>query len=105
MNSTKPLLNWQSIRKKKQNGRGRFRDGYWFNAVLLRAYQHLLKHNQDMKYILGFKACLDQALQNDKNEQGLFKGRNEIRNLVDQGGMLEILARFTWLETHYNLSS
>lgn len=28
----------------------KFRDGFWFNAVLLRAYQHLLKYNSDKKY-------------------------------------------------------
>jgi hypothetical protein len=83
-------------------GRDKFRDGYWFNAVLLRAYQHLLKHNNDTKYILGFKKCLDAALANDKNDQGLFKGRDEIQNLVEHGGMLEILARFAWLENKYN---
>ena len=32
-----------------------FRDGYWFNAVMLRAYQHLLKYNKDKKYILDLK--------------------------------------------------
>jgi len=85
-------------------GRDKFRDGYWFNAVLLRAYQHLLKYNKDMKYIMGFKKCLDNAITNEKNEQGLFKGRNGLYNLVEQGGMLEMLARFAWLESHYDLS-
>lgn len=84
-------------------GRDKFRDGYWFNAVLLRAYQHLLKYNPDTRYILGFKKCLDYALVNEKNEQGLFRGRNEIQNLVEHGGMLEILARYAWLENKYKL--
>ena len=78
-----------------------FRDGYWFNAVMLRAYQHLLKYNKDKKYILGFKKCLDHALLNEKNEQGLFVGKNGVYNLVEQGGMLEMLARFAWLEKHH----
>jgi len=85
-------------------GRGRFRDGYWFNAVLLRAYQHLLQHNTDTKYIQGFKKCLDHALTNSKNDQGLFKGGGGVQNLVEHGGMLEILARFAWLESRYNLT-
>ena len=85
-------------------GNDTFRDGYWFNAVLLRAYQHLLVHNKDTKYILGFKKCLDHTLLKDKNEQGLFVGKDGVHNLVEQGGMLEILARFTWLENHYNLT-
>ncbi len=84
-------------------GRDKFRDSYWFNAVLLRAYQHLLKHNPDMKYIMGFKKCLDFALQNEKNTQGLFTGKDKVQDLVAHGGMLEILARFAWLENKYNL--
>lgn len=86
-------------------GNGKFRDAYWFNAVLLRGYQHLLKYNKDTKYILAFKRALDDALQNDKNEQGLFKGRGKVLDLVAHGGMLEILARFAWLESHYQLGS
>ena len=39
-------------------GKDKFRDNYWFNAVLLRAYQHLLKYNKDTKYIVGFKNAL-----------------------------------------------
>lgn len=86
-------------------GKGKFRDNYWFNAVLLRAYQHLLKYNNDTKYIVGFKKCLDNALTNDKNEQGLFTGKDGVQNLVDHGGMLEILARYAWLESRYDLKA
>ncbi|MCC8424745.1 glycoside hydrolase family 76 protein [Mucilaginibacter sp. UR6-11] len=85
-------------------GGNKFRDDYWFNAVLLRAYQHLLKYNKDTKYILGFKKCLDNTLKADKNEKGLFTGRDGVKNLVDHGGMLEILARYAWLEKHYHLN-
>jgi len=84
-------------------GSGKFRDNYWFNAVLLRAYQHLLKDNPDTRYIIAFKKCLDNALQNDRNEKGLFQGKDGEKNLVDHGGMLEILARYAWLETRYRL--
>jgi hypothetical protein len=86
-------------------GNEKFRDNYWFNAVMLRAYQHLLKYNKDTKYIMGFKKCLDDALKNDKNDQGLFTGKDGIQNLVDHGGMLEILARYAWLESHYDLTN
>jgi hypothetical protein len=90
-------------------GSGKFRDEYWFNAVLLRAYQHLLKFNKDTKYIQAFKKCLDNSLQNEKNGLGLFDatsrdGKKEAKDLVAIGGMLEILARYAWLETHYNLA-
>lgn len=84
-------------------GKEKFRDNYWFNTVLLRAYQHLLKYNKDTKYIVGFKKCLDYALKNDKNNQGLFTGKDGVQNLVDHGGMLEILARYAWLETRYDM--
>ena len=79
-------------------GNGKFRDGYWFNAVLLRGYQHLYKHNKDPKYILGFKKALDYALKTEKNAEGLFNAKSGVQNLVEHGGMLEILARFAWLE-------
>ncbi|GGF22118.1 glycoside hydrolase family 76 protein [Flavobacterium limi] len=82
----------------------KFRDGYWFNAVLLRGYQHLLKYNKDLKYISGFKKCLDNVLKEDKNKKGLFEAKDGVYNLVEHGGMLEILARFAHLEGHYNLS-
>lgn len=84
-------------------GGEKFRDGYWFNAVLLRGYQQLLKHNKDLKYITGFKKCLDNALKENKNEKGLSAAKDGVYNLVEHGGMLEILARFAYLEEHYNL--
>ena len=84
-------------------GKDQFRDDYWFNAVLLRGYQHLLKYNKDTKYILGFKKSLDHALEKEKNDQGLFFDKNGVQNLVAQGGMLEILARYAWLESRYDL--
>lgn len=85
-------------------GGQKFRDGYWFNAVLLRGYQHLLKFNPDTKYIMGFKKCLDNVLAVEKNEQGLFKeSKGGTQNLVEHGGMLEILARYAWMEGHKQL--
>ncbi|MES2807693.1 MAG: glycoside hydrolase family 76 protein [Bacteroidota bacterium] len=85
-------------------GRNKFRDGYWFNAVLLRSYQHLLKYNTDTKYIIGFKKCLDATLQTEKNDRGLFAGKGKIHDLVEHGGLLEILARYALLENKYDLS-
>lgn len=83
-------------------GKGKFRDNYWFNAVLLRGYQHLLFYNKDTKYVKGFQHCLNDALVNNKNELGLFR-KDHTLDLVAQGGMLEILARFAWLEQNYKL--
>lgn len=76
---------------------GRFKDNFWFNAVLLRGYQHLLKYEKRLDYILAFRKALDNALLLDKNETGLMGVKKE-HNLVGQGGMLEILARFAWLQ-------
>lgn len=81
----------------------KFRDNYWFNAVLLRGYQYLLQYNKDTKYILGFKKCLDNTLQSEKNQSGLFDKQKTL-DLVANGGMLEILARYALLETQYNLT-
>ena len=78
-------------------GARKFRDTYWFNAVLLRAYQHLLKYNANSSYIEAFKKCTDAALQQDKNKLGLM-GKREPLDLVSQGGMLEILARLVQLK-------
>lgn len=78
-------------------GEGMFRDNHWFNAVLLRGYQHLLKYNKDIKYITIFKVAVDNAIQNDRSIRGLM-GLHKEENLVGQGGMLEILARFAWLQ-------
>ena len=75
----------------------KFRDDYWFCAVLLRGYQHLLKYNKDLKYIRAFKAALDETLNASKNANGLM-GKATVLGLVPQAGMLEILARFAWLQ-------
>ena len=77
-----------------------FKDDYWFSAVLLRAYQHLLKYNKDTKYIQAFKNCIDAAISNNKNANGLM-GKKHILNLVAQAGMLEMLARFAWLQQQH----
>jgi rhamnogalacturonyl hydrolase YesR len=78
-------------------GSGKFRDTYWFNAVLLRAYQHLLKYNPNLAYVEAFRKCTDAALQQDKNSLGLM-GKREPLDLVSQAGMLEILARLVQLK-------
>jgi uncharacterized protein YyaL (SSP411 family) len=83
---------------------GKFRDSYWFNAVLLRAYQHLLKFNPDKKYISAFKLCLDNSLKTDLNEFHLM-GESKPLDLVNQSGMLEILARFAYLEKNIRFNT
>lgn len=84
-------------------GAKQFKDNYWFNAVLLRGYQHLLKYNADKKYIRAFQKCLDDVFVNGRNADGLLIQRNNVKNLVEHGGMLEILARFALLEEKHLL--
>jgi rhamnogalacturonyl hydrolase YesR len=79
-------------------GSGKFRDNLWFNAVMLRAFVHLKKHHPDNKYLQSFKVCTDQAIQHNKNENGLI-GISKLSDIVSQGGMLEILARFSALKS------
>jgi rhamnogalacturonyl hydrolase YesR len=78
-------------------GSGKFRDNLWFNAVMLRGLVHLKKHHSENKYLYAFKVCTDQAIQHNKNENGLI-GISKLSDIVSQGGMLEILARFSALK-------
>ena len=79
---------------------GKFRDSYWFNAVMLRAYQHLLKHSKDLKYLQAFAACTRYSLEKEKRSDGLM-GKERSADLVSQSGMLEILARLAFLEKQH----
>jgi len=73
-------------------GAGKFRDGYWFNAVMLRGYQELLKINADPRYIRAFRACANEAIRHNLSPAGVL-GIPKPESLVNQAGMLEILAR------------
>lgn len=73
-------------------GPGRFRDGYWFNAVLLRGYEDLLKFHYNPAYLDAIKRCVDHSLDNDLALTGVM-GSSQQQLLVNQAGMLEILAR------------
>jgi len=78
-------------------GSGKFRDDIWFNAVLLRGFEHLFRHTRDNVYLKAFAKCTDYVLSHDKNTNGLI-GQKKAQNLVNQGGMLEILARLSVLQ-------
>lgn len=80
-------------------GQTRLRDGLWFNAVLLRAYQHLLRHDDDISHISAFKTLVDAELKNHRGPDGLFLSNGKTVNLVNQAGMLEILNRLAYIET------
>lgn len=70
-----------------------FRDDLWFNAVLLRAFQHLRRHDSDPSYMNAFKACVNNELKNNQRPDGLLTRKGQTLNLVNQAGMLEILNR------------
>ncbi len=74
--------------------KSKFKDDYWFNAVMLRAFKHLYLYDKDDQYLNAFKTCTDFALTNDLNSQGLM-GKNKTVNLVNQAGMIEILLRLS----------
>ncbi|MGN6493866.1 MAG: glycoside hydrolase family 76 protein [Agriterribacter sp.] len=74
------------------------KDDYWFNAVLLRAYQHLLKHDKDRTYINAFAACIRNEISARQRKDGLFEKKEKTVNLVNQAGMLEILNRLAYIE-------
>jgi hypothetical protein len=73
-------------------GSGKFRDSYWFNAVLLRGLQDLLQFNSNPAYMIAFERCVKESLRNDLSPSGVM-GRKKQQLLVNQAGMLEILAR------------
>jgi hypothetical protein len=74
-------------------GKGRFIDNLWFNAVMLRGLMHLKKYNPDDQYLASFRRCVERELRNNRNKNGLI-GVTKLADIVGQGGMLEILARF-----------
>ncbi|MFT4022766.1 MAG: glycoside hydrolase family 76 protein [Flavihumibacter sp.] len=82
-------------------GTGRFRDGLWFNAVLLRAYQHLAGIDRNTVYLTKFAACVKNEIRDAQLANGLFVHKNQTVDLVNQAGMLEILARLSYLETQF----
>jgi hypothetical protein len=82
-------------------GSGKFRDGYWFNAVLLRGYQDLLKFNSNPVYLAAFERCVDESLQHDISPFTGVMGVKKQQLLVNQAGMLEILARLVLFYTQF----
>ncbi|MFT3904209.1 MAG: glycoside hydrolase family 76 protein [Niabella sp.] len=78
---------------------GKFRDSWWFNAVLLRGYQNLLAFDKDKTFVLAFQKALDSEI--DRHRQ---TGKWELikkRNLVDYGGLLECVARFAQMQKQH----
>ena len=76
---------------------GRFPDNYWFNAVLMRGYQDLYRVDGNKVYLRAFVSDVDGIYKTEMNEQGL-AGPRPVKKLLDQAGLLEILARLAWLQ-------
>jgi hypothetical protein len=70
----------------------RWPGNYWFNAVLLRGYQDLYRLDKDKTYIMAFMTDADGIYKTETDEQGL-AGPGKVKKLLDQAGLLEILAR------------
>ena len=97
----KYLTEAQFIAKNAVNhfyGKQRFIDNYWFNAVMLRGLVQLYKHDKNNEHLKAFETAVQHALTNNKNELGLM-GIEKTADLVGQGGMLEMLARFALLQS------
>lgn len=78
-------------------GSGKFRDGYWFNAVLVRGYVDLLKFYHNPAYLEAIRRCVDESLDNDMAPTGVMGSRKQ-QLLVNQAGMLEMLARLVRMQ-------
>jgi hypothetical protein len=71
---------------------GRWPRNYWFNAVLLRGYQHLLKHDKEPKYVNAFFAEGERVWKEERDANNLL-GTDPKKHLLEQAAMLEIYAR------------
>jgi hypothetical protein len=71
---------------------GRFPENYWFNVVLMRGYEALYKIDKNKKYLQIMLQYIDKVWEEDKDEKNLF-GKKMSNELLDQTGVLELLAR------------
>ncbi|MCU0355297.1 MAG: glycoside hydrolase family 76 protein, partial [Cytophagales bacterium] len=81
-----------------------FTDDYWFNAVMLRAFQHLRKFDPNDSYLQAFQKRADTAWQNERNANGTM-GKTEPVNLVNQVGMVEILLRMAEINSELRIQN
>ncbi len=71
---------------------GRFPDHYWFNAVLLRGYIALSRHDSDTTYMNVIKSDVENIWNKEKDSNHLL-GKHKRKELISQAAMLEIYAR------------
>lgn len=65
---------------------------YWFNVVLLRGYEALLRHDANPVFMNAFVQEGEAIWQHDRNAQNLV-GTEQKKNLLDQAAVLELYAR------------
>jgi hypothetical protein len=92
----KYLLEAQRIAEASYNHffhNGRFPHAtYWFNAVLLRGYIALYKVDKNRKYIDAMQQEADAVWNNERDANNLL-GPHKDKDVLGQGGMIEIYAR------------
>jgi Glycosyl hydrolase family 76 len=71
---------------------GRFPENYWFNAVLMRGYEALYEVDKNKKYLQSVLHYIDMVWKQDRDKKNLV-GEKIPRELLDQAGVLELLAR------------
>ena len=71
---------------------GRLPKEYWFNVVMLRAYQALYKVDRNQEWIDFFKQDADWKWQHERDTDG-FVGAKPVKRLIDQAAMIETYAR------------
>lgn len=75
---------------------GRWPHHYWFNVVLLRGYEALLRHDKNRTYVNAFVQEGESIWKNDRKAQNLI-GTERKKNLLDQAAVMEIYARLSRL--------
>ncbi|HEX6428866.1 MAG TPA: glycoside hydrolase family 76 protein [Niastella sp.] len=76
---------------------GRFPSNYWFNAVLLRGYIELYQVDGNKKYIQAMIDDLNKKWLTDLDQNNL-AGPEKVKKLLDQAGLLEMVARIAFLQ-------
>lgn len=75
----------------------RFPGHYWFNAVLLRGYEALYRHDKNKDYINAFIKDAEQIWNKETDVQKLL-GKEQRKELISQAAMLEIYARLALIQ-------
>jgi uncharacterized protein YyaL (SSP411 family) len=81
---------------------GRFPSNYWFNAVLLRGYVSLYQEDGNKRYIQAMINDINKKWETDIDQNNL-AGHGKAKKMLDQAGLLEMVARIAFLQKKYLL--